>query len=114
MNGTSRRTKVKISVATRLFFVIASSLFLCGLLLIPRGHAENAAADDSLQPSTTQHDQAALSITVYNSSLALVRDVREITIPTGMSQLKFMDIAASVNPATVHFRSLDDPGRLSV
>jgi hypothetical protein len=43
-----------------------------------------------------------------------VRDVREITLPAGDSRLKFMDVAASMNPATVHFRSLTDPGRLSV
>ena len=66
------------------------------------------------QASTSQADQTDLSITVYNSDLALVRDVREIRLPTGIFPLKFMDIAASVNPATVHFRSLNDPGRLFV
>ncbi len=51
---------------------------------------------------------------MYNSDLALVRDVRDVTIPAGTFQLKFMDIAASVNPATVHFRSLTSPAALSV
>jgi hypothetical protein len=64
--------------------------------------------------TTTQSDQTDLSITVYNSDLALVRDVRDIRLPSGTFRLKFMDIAASVNPATVHFRSLSDAGRLSV
>lgn len=66
------------------------------------------------QASTTQSDQTDLSITVYNSDLALVRDVRSVRLPSGIFPLKFMDIAASVNPATVHFRSLSDAGRLSV
>jgi len=66
------------------------------------------------QATTTQDDQTDLSITVYNSDLALVRDVREISLPSGVFPLKFMDIAASVNPATVHFRSLSDSGRLTV
>jgi hypothetical protein len=66
------------------------------------------------QTSASSDDQTDLSITVYNSDLALVRDVRNVTLPAGASQLKFLDIAASVNPATVHFRSLDDPGRLTV
>ena len=44
-----------------------------------------------------------------------MRDVRDnVTLPSGIFNLKFMDIAASVNPATVHFRSLTDPDKLSV
>src|SRR4051812_37204382 len=63
---------------------------------------------------TTLNDQTDLTVTVYNSSLALVRDVRQLTLPTGESRLKFMDIAASVNPATVHFRSITEPSKLGV
>jgi hypothetical protein len=43
-----------------------------------------------------------------------VRDVRQLNLPAGESVLRFMDIAASINPATVHFRSLTDPAKLSV
>ncbi len=64
--------------------------------------------------TTTQNDQSDLAVTVYNSELALVRDVRQINLAAGESRLRFMDIAASVNPATVHFRSLTDPSKLSV
>jgi len=35
-------------------------------------------------------------------------------LPDGIFRLKFMDIAATVNPATVHFRSLTDPDKLGV
>src|SRR5690606_7676545 len=55
-----------------------------------------------------------LSITVYNSDIALVRDVRQIQLPRGTGSLRFMDIAATVNPATVHFRSLTEPARVGV
>src|SRR5277367_5490780 len=64
--------------------------------------------------STSLTDQTDLNITVYNSNIALVRDVRNITVPSGAFRLKFMDIAATVNPATVHFRSLTDPDKLGV
>jgi hypothetical protein len=43
-----------------------------------------------------------------------VRDVREIDLPRGTVDLRFMDIAATVNPSTVHVRSLTEPLRLSV
>jgi hypothetical protein len=64
--------------------------------------------------ATTDKDQADLAVTVYNSNLALVRDVRQIHLPSGSFLLWFQDVAASINPATVHFRSLTDPGKLSV
>lgn len=64
--------------------------------------------------STSLSDQTDLNVTVYNSNIALVRDVRQLTLPTGAFRLKFMDIAATVNPATVHFRSLNEPDKLGV
>jgi hypothetical protein len=69
-----------------------------------------AAADQS----TSLADQTDLAVTVYNSNIALIRDVRELQLPRGEFRLKFMDIAATVNPATVHFRSLTEPDKISV
>ena len=68
----------------------------------------------SRQGSTTLDDQVDLNVTVYNSDIALVRDVRNLELPRGTFDLSFMDIAATVNPATVHFRSLSEPSRVSV
>lgn len=64
--------------------------------------------------STTEKDQVDLAVTVYNSNLALVRDTRQIHLESGVFPLKFEDVAASINPATVHFRSLSDPAKLNV
>jgi hypothetical protein len=64
--------------------------------------------------TTTLDDQTELAVTVYNSDIALVRDVRNLQIARGISDLHFMDIAATVNPATVHFRSISEPSRVSV
>ena len=72
----------------------------------PAGSAEHTA--------TTNKDQVDLAVTVYNSNIALVRDVRQIHLPSGSLLLWFEDVAASINPATVHFRSLNEPGKLSV
>src|SRR5476651_570993 len=73
-----------------------------------------SAARDAGQDSSTLDDQVELAVTVYNSNIALVRDVRDLQLPRGSFDLKFMDIAATVNPATVHFRSLTEPSRVSV
>lgn len=64
--------------------------------------------------TTTDKDQTDLAVTVYNSNIALVRDVRQIHLSAGIFPLKFEDVAAAINPATVHFRSLTEPAKLSV
>ena len=75
---------------------------------------ETESAKEKNAQASTLGDQTDLNVTVYNSNIALVRDVRQLTLPTGMFNLKFADIAATVNPATVHFRSLTEPDKLSV
>src|SRR5215472_1939995 len=75
---------------------------------------EKEAARAVSDQSTGLNDQAELNVTVYNSNIALVRDVRNLLLPSGTFRLKFMDIAATVNPATVHFRSLTDADKLRV
>jgi hypothetical protein len=71
-------------------------------------------APQSDDQTTTLDDQSEVSITVYNSDIALVRDVRNLQLARGTGHLRFMDIAATVNPATVHFRSLTEPSQVSV
>ncbi len=64
--------------------------------------------------TSTSKDQKELAVTVYNSNIALVRDVRHIHLPEGTIDLRYMDIAAQVNPATVHMVSLTAPKELNV
>lgn len=65
--------------------------------------------------TSTLEEQTDLALTVYNSNIALVRDVRELALgQAGVVDLHFGDIAATVNPATVHFRSLTNPQALRV
>ena len=64
--------------------------------------------------SSTEQDQKDLAVTVYNSNVALVRDVRRLRLPAGTLDLRYMDIAAQINPATVHIASLTAPKDLTV
>ena len=98
---------------TRRFVVTAAVLGLATLGLAVRAGVP-AAAEGRPQGGADRGDQADLAVTVYNSSLALIRDIREFTLAAGESDLHFVDIAATVNPATVHFRSLTEPSRVSV
>ena len=87
-----------------------SSLTLA-VLLVPLQLA--AQAVPAVQTSTLA-DQKDVAVTVYNSNVALVRDVRQLRLPTGTVDLRFMDIAAQVNPVTVHIVSLTAPKELTV
>lgn len=79
---------------------------------LPRQQDQTKSDSEAL--TTTEKDQSDLAVTVYNSNRALVRDVRQIHLSAGLFSLKFEDVAASINPATVHFRSLTDAAKLSV
>jgi hypothetical protein len=86
-----------------------------GVVLSSLSSSSGAASVGSTgQDTTTLEDQVDLAVTVYNSDIALVRDVRNLQLPPGHFDLHFMDVAATVNPATVHFRSLSEPARLDV
>ena len=94
---------------------IFGSTALVGFLLLPLTANRMEARGVEVTPATTtQKDQTDLSVTVYNSNLALVRDVRQIHLEGGALPLRFEDVAASILPATVHFRSLTDPAKLRV
>jgi hypothetical protein len=82
------------------------------VVLVLAGLASEARAQTVM--SSTEQDQKELAITVYNSNVALVRDVRRVRLPGGVIDLRYMDIAAQVNPATVHIVSLTAPKELNV
>jgi hypothetical protein len=97
-------------------YLALAALALGGGILIGdrRAGATAVEAAQAEPPTSTLDDQNELALTVYNSDLALVRDVRTIQLPRGEFDLRFMDIAATVNPATVHLRSLTEPARLDI
>jgi hypothetical protein len=112
---------MKNATLFKLLAAAGLSILLLGLPPLYRSRSVFAqSAGESGAPAgdgmvtTTLADQSELALTVYNSDIALVRDVRQITLAAGDSRLRFMDIAASINPATVHFRSLTEPSKLNV
>jgi len=111
----------RISTSQWVWTGLAVAVFSAGLAFLALAgnlHRVYAAQEKEAvragDQATSLNDQTELNVTVYNSNIALIRDLRQLTLPTGTFRLKFMDIAATVNPATVHFRSLTDPEKLSV
>jgi hypothetical protein len=62
----------------------------------------------------TRDEQRDVMITIYNGNLGLVKDVRETRLPVATGEVQFMDVAALIDPTTVHLKSLTDPSGLAI
>ena len=82
-------------------------------LLVAAGLAVTipVAAEES---RSTLDDQKSVAVTIYNESLALVKDQRKIQLGSGQNTLAFRDVSAQMRPETALLRSLSSPGKLSV
>jgi hypothetical protein len=59
-------------------------------------------------------DDRAVSVTVYNGDLGLVRDQRRLDLERGVFTLPFTDVAARIDPTSVAFAALRSPGAVDV
>ncbi|MCH7680709.1 hypothetical protein IID10_15310, partial [candidate division KSB1 bacterium] len=55
-----------------------------------------------------------IGLTIYNNNLALVRDVRTLQLTKGISEIKFQDVAAQIDPTSVYFASLTAPDKVVI
>jgi hypothetical protein len=83
------------------------------LLALSLFAGEALAAPPASQVSTAA-ERKQLSITVYNQDFGLVREVRTLALPAGKLALEFSDVAQTIQPETVHVRSLAGADALSV
>ncbi len=72
----------------------------------------NATAQQATQ--STQSDQTNVEVTVYNNNLGLVKDTRNLKLPAGEGELRFMDVASGIMPVTVHAKSLNAADQFQV
>jgi hypothetical protein len=77
---------------------------------------ESARTDDRKTKvlSTGLEDQTGVALTIYNVNLGLVKDHREIKLTKGAGELRFMDVASEIIPASVHIKSLIGPESLQI
>jgi hypothetical protein len=83
---------------------------IAGALLLAVTTAE--AAPTPL--AVTRDGQKDLMVTIYNGNLGLVKDTREVRLPAGVHELRFMDVAALIDPTTLHLKSLTDAAGLRI
>src|SRR5262249_22347159 len=86
-----------------------------GLRLILALLLVTAAAPVAAAPlSITRDDQREVMVTIYNAILGLVKHLRGVRLPAGTTEVWFMDVAAQIDPTTVHLRSLTAPAGLRI
>ncbi|HET9234349.1 MAG TPA: hypothetical protein VFP10_09440, partial [Candidatus Eisenbacteria bacterium] len=59
-------------------------------------------------------NRESVAITVYNQNFALVKDVRIVDVTRGRTEMRIDDVAASIDPTSVHFTALDHPDAVAV
>jgi hypothetical protein len=79
-----------------------TAVVACALLaLCALGTAEERARQAS--------DRQKVQLTVYNQNFALVREQRAIELDKGVNFVRVEDVAAQIDPTSIHFLSLTDP-----
>ena len=78
-------------------------VFLIAILLV--GGLPMASAQDSA---------GKIALAVYNEGAALIRDQRLLTLDEGVNSVALRDVAATIDPSSISFRSLSDPAALSM
>jgi len=76
------------------------------------GAEKSASKTESLSSSLA--DQSSVAVTIYNVNLGLVKDQRLISLPQGLGELRFMDVASQIIPASVHIKSVINSDSLQV
>lgn len=56
----------------------------------------------------------SLALTIYNNDLALVKDRRDLTLKGGREELRYGDVAAQIDPTSVHFQAVSDASAVRV
>lgn len=81
-------------------------LILAVVLMIPAMNAQETVS--------TPESRSALSMTVYNGGFAVVREVRPVSLGSGMNTVRFEGVPARIDPTSLSIVSISAPGTVSV
>ena len=68
----------------------------------------------SLFAATSVFAQESVEVTVYNQNFALVKDQRYFDFDKGVNRIEFKDVAALIEPTSVHFISVSSPASCNI
>lgn len=101
MSKTRSRVLLGLAALVALAAVIGG-----GYLLLKRGGLARPLHEATPVAGAAE---AGVALTVYNEGTALVKDLRRFEFADGLNTISFVDVAASIDPTSVHFNSLTDP-----
>ena len=58
--------------------------------------------------------QEGIGLTIYNQNIALVKEIRSVDVKEGTDELRYSDVAAQIDPTSVHIESLTAPEAFQV
>jgi len=90
-----------MSIRARHSVTVAAMLIGAGAGLQPAAAAERRSTLD---------DQRSVAVTIYNDELALIKDVRQVTLDAGAVRLALRDVSARMRPETAALRNVLRPG----
>lgn len=93
-----------IAIPLAVIFAVIVSQLLSGFARVARASELDNDATEGRK----------LYLTIYNDDLALVRDIRTVSIPVGRSLLSFTDIPSRIDATSVILRSLTEEGSIRV
>lgn len=64
--------------------------------------------------SAPAQEKKEVSLTVYNSDLGLVTEIRKLKIDGGKSEIKLTEVPSQIDPTSVHFKSLVFPEKVVI
>ena len=80
-------------------------------VLVSASHAAAQPREKSAPTSASASSAKAgaardVAVTVYNDNLGVVKDKRPFTLASGVSDLRFTDVASAIDPTSVHLRAI--------
>ncbi|MEE8573990.1 MAG: hypothetical protein V3T30_01140, partial [Thermodesulfobacteriota bacterium] len=85
-----------------LFFVLLAVQFLMSYPAVSVAAAERVSEKESV------------ALTVYNQDFAVVKEVRKVRLTSGVNAIELEDVAARIDPTSVHLKSLTYPGSVTI
>jgi len=95
--------------ATLLLLAMSLVLAASGLAQAPSPTPPITPTPTPAGPSRPIEPGTGVELTVYNQDVGLVKDVRTLQLEEGDNVVRFGDVAARIQPTSVHFVSLTDP-----
>jgi len=74
----------------------------------------SASGSGSKVIRSTANDAQSVEVTVYNNNLGLIKEKRKIKVGSGTGELHYIDVAAQINPVTVHIKPLSNASDFTI